>query len=170
MRIEDVPESRNGWGYPRPLEGDGGGWAFCDLGHKHWGLHGAAGVLVTDTTGPSHRVLLQHRAVWTHEGGTWAVPGGARDSHEDVLTTALREASEETTLLASDLTPYAEWVDDHGGWSYTTVLARADSGLDPAPANPETEAIGWWDVDAVAGLPLHAGFAAAWPHLQRLIT
>ena len=22
--------------------------------------------------------MLQHRAPWTHEGGTWALPGGAR--------------------------------------------------------------------------------------------
>ncbi|MFZ9954411.1 MAG: NUDIX domain-containing protein, partial [Ilumatobacteraceae bacterium] len=37
----------------------------------------------------------QLRAAWTHGGGTWALPGGARDSHEDVITAALREAAEE---------------------------------------------------------------------------
>ncbi len=42
--------------------------------------------------------MLQHRAAWTHEGGTWALPGGARDSHEDAVAAALREAVEEATL------------------------------------------------------------------------
>ena len=68
--------------------GDGNGWVVCALGHRHWGRFGAAGLLLTD----GRRVLLQHRAAWTHEGDTWAVPGGARDSHEDPITAALREA------------------------------------------------------------------------------
>lgn len=148
------------------IEGDGAGWAHCDLGHRHWGLFGAAGVLVTR----EDHVLLQHRAAWTHEGGTWSIPGGARDSHEDPVTAALREASEETTLLPAELIPYAEWVDEHGGWSYTTVLAswRSAEAL-PAPGNPETEALAWWPVGAIANLELHAGFAAAWPHLLERI-
>lgn len=155
-------------------EGDGGGWAVCSLGHRHWGLFGAAGILVTS----GDRVLLQHRAAWTHEGGTWSIPGGARDSHEDAITAALREAGEETTLTPADLAPYAEWVDDHGGWSYTTVIAAlsedsaaADaSGLfAPAGANAETEALTWWNQSEVESLDLHTGFAAAWPHLRALI-
>ena len=36
-------------------------------------------------------VLLQLRAAWTHGGGTWAIPGGALDSHEDPITAAVRE-------------------------------------------------------------------------------
>ena len=60
------------------MSGDGNGWVFCSLGHRHWGRFGAAGILITDGL----RVVLQHRAGWTHEGDTWALPGGARDSHE----------------------------------------------------------------------------------------
>jgi 8-oxo-dGTP diphosphatase len=101
------------------VRGDGNGWAHCALGHRHWGRFGAAGVLITDGA----RVILQHRAIWTHEGGTWAVPGGARDSNENVIAAALREVAEETTLDPGDLVPFDEWSDDHGGWSYTTVLA-----------------------------------------------
>ena len=37
-------------------------------------------------------VLLQLRAAWTHGGGTWALPGGALDSHEDSIAAAKREA------------------------------------------------------------------------------
>jgi 8-oxo-dGTP pyrophosphatase MutT (NUDIX family) len=148
------------------VSGDGNGWVLCSFGHRHWGRFGAAGILISD----GRRVVLQHRAPWTHEGGTWAVPGGARDSHEDPVSAAVREAVEETTLDPTRVIPYDEWVDDHGGWSYTTVIARADGAVDLAPANPESVAIRWWPVEQVDGLPLHAGFAAAWPHLRGLLT
>jgi len=144
------------------MSGDGNGWVICSFGHRHWGRFGAAGILITD----GERVVLQHRAPWTHEGGTWALPGGARDSHEDPIAAALREAVEETTLDPARVTPFDEWVDEHGGWSYTTVLARIEHAVDLTPANPESDAIRWWTVDEVAGLTLHWGFAAAWPHLR----
>lgn len=147
------------------MSGDGNGWVFCGAGHRHWGRFGAAGILITDGA----RVVLQHRAAWTHEGGTWALPGGARDSHEDPIATALREAVEETTLDPAQVTPFDQWVDDHGGWSYTTVLARAAGTVELVPANPESVAVTWWSLDDVAALPLHYGFAAAWPHLRRLL-
>jgi 8-oxo-dGTP diphosphatase len=147
------------------VSGDGNGWVECALGHRHWGRFGAAGLLVTDGV----RVVLQHRAAWTHEGGTWALPGGARDSHEDVITAALREAAEETALDPSAVRPVGEWVDDHGGWSYTTVVAVALTELDPHAANAESIEIRWWSIDEVGALPLHHGFAAAWPRLRELI-
>lgn len=147
------------------MSGDGNGWVFCSLGHRHWGRFGAAGLLITDGA----RVVLQHRAAWTHEGGTWAVPGGARDSHEDPVTAALREVAEETTVDPAHVSPFAQWVDDHGGWSYTTVLAHTTTQGGLAPANAESVAVSWWSVDDVARLPLHAGFAAAWPHLRELL-
>jgi 8-oxo-dGTP diphosphatase len=147
------------------LSGDGNGWVICDLGHRHWGLFGAAGILITDGA----RVVLQHRAVWTHEGGTWALPGGARDSHEDAVAAAMREAVEETTLDPAHVTPFGEWVDEHGGWSYTTVLARAEVDVELKPANGESVAVDWWRVEEVDSLELHSGFAAAWPHLRELI-
>jgi 8-oxo-dGTP diphosphatase len=147
------------------MSGDGNGWVFCSLGHRHWGRFGAAGLLITDGA----RVVLQHRAAWTHEGGTWAVPGGARDSHEDPIAAALREVAEETTVDPAHVSPFAQWVDDHGGWSYTTVVAHTSSPDDFAPANAESVAVSWWSVEDVVGLPLHAGFAAAWPHLRQLL-
>jgi ADP-ribose pyrophosphatase YjhB (NUDIX family) len=146
----------------------GNGWVQCSLGHQHWGRFGAAGVLITD----GQQVMLQHRAAWTHEGGTWAVPGGARDSHESAVTAALREAAEETDVDLNRVEPYREWVDDHGGWSYTTVLARALDGLgemDARPVNAESIAVRWWPIDEVAALPLHYGFAGTWPQLRQLI-
>ena len=144
------------------MSGDGNGWVRCSRGHRHWGRFGAAGLLVTDGA----RVLLQHRSAWTHEGDTWAIPGGARDSHEDAVMAALREAAEETDLDTSALTPGQTWIDEHGGWSYTTVLARTAHAVDLSPANEESDAVRWWRLDEVTGLPLHSGFAAAWPHLR----
>ncbi len=147
------------------MTGDGNGWTVCDLGHRHWGRFGAAGILITD----GDRVVLQHRSAWTHEGGTWALPGGARDSHENAVAAALREAVEETTLDPSLVTPFAEWIDDHGGWSYTTVLAHTCTPVEFAPANAESVAVTWWAMEAVHDLPLHKGFAAAWPHLRMIL-
>lgn len=149
------------------MSGDGNGWTFCARGHRHWGRFGAAGVLITDGS----RVVLQHRAAWTHEGGTWALPGGARDSHESAVDAALREAAEEAGIEPAHVAPVHEWVDEHGGWSYTTVVARSvvDLAIDPAKVNPESVEVRWWTIDEVAGLPLHSGFAAAWPTLITLL-
>jgi 8-oxo-dGTP pyrophosphatase MutT (NUDIX family) len=144
------------------VSGDGNGWVICSLGHRHWGRFGAAGLLISDGT----RVVLQHRAPWTHEGGTWGLPGGARDSHEDVVTAALREAAEESALDPASVRPFDEWVDDHGGWSYTTVVAEALAELRPHAANAESVEIRWWSIAEVSALPLHSGFASAWPVLR----
>jgi 8-oxo-dGTP diphosphatase len=143
--------------------GDGDGWVRCARGHRHWGRFGAAGLLLAGERG----AMLQHRAAWTHEGGTWGVPGGARDSHEDVVTTALREAAEEAAVDASAVAPLGWWRDDHGGWSYTTVVARARRAVDPHATNAESIEIRWWATDDVGRLPLHHGFAASWPLLSR---
>ena len=72
---------------------DGDGWVACRCGSRHWGLHGAAGLVLYRDGDGGPEVLLQHRSGWVHDGGTWAVPGGARDSHEDPVQAALREAT-----------------------------------------------------------------------------
>ena len=143
--------------------GSGDGWTRCSLGHTHWGRYGAAGLLISDGA----RVILQHRAPWTHEGGSWGIPGGARDAHESAVDAALREAHEEAGLAASDLEPLALYTVDHGGWSYTTVLARPRRALYPTAANAESVEVRWMPIDEVAALTLHGGFATAWPHVQR---
>ena len=148
------------------MSGDGNGWVRCSRGHRHWGKFGAAGLLVTDGL----RVLLQHRSAWTHEGDTWAIPGGARDSHEDAVTAALREVAEETDLDTSALTPGQVWIDEHGGWSYTTVLALAHPDLTVRSVNFESVEVRWWPMQDVTALKLHSGFAEAWPTLRELIT
>ena len=146
---------------------DGNGWTVDEAGRRHWGRFGAAGLLVVDRRGPGRpMVLLQHRAAWTADGGTWGIPGGARDSHESVVEAALREAHEETELPAEAIRVAGDpFVDDRGGWSYTTVFAELVSDVQVV-AEEESEALAWVVVDEVDRLHLHPGFAASWPRLR----
>jgi 8-oxo-dGTP diphosphatase len=145
--------------------GDGDGWVHCALGHRHWGRFGAAGLLLN----ADHAFVLQHRAPWTHQGGTWGLPGGARDSHEDVVTSALREAKEEADIDGALVAPVALIVDDHGGWSYTTVAAQPRADIAPRSANAESTEIRWWPESGVDQLPLHPGFAETWPQVRHAV-
>ena len=86
---------------------DGDGWIECKCGGKHWGLFGAAGLLLIR----DQSILLQHRAPWVHNGDTWGIPGGARDSHETAVEAALREANEEIGIDINLLTPIDDFVD-----------------------------------------------------------
>jgi len=148
------------------MERDGNGWVECDLGHRHWGVHGAAGLLLhtVDASGEV-RVLLQHRAEWCHHGGTWGLPGGARDSHETVEQAALREAVEETELDAAQVRIGHTFVDEHGGWSYTTVYADTATTLATVP-NEESAELKWLPISSVDALDLHPGFGHTWPQVR----
>jgi 8-oxo-dGTP pyrophosphatase MutT (NUDIX family) len=75
---------------------------------------------------PEPHVLLQLRAAWTHGGGTWALPGGALDSHEDSVTAAGREASEEAGINSDDYLVRDVFSDNHGPWRYDTVIAHTN--------------------------------------------
>jgi 8-oxo-dGTP diphosphatase len=147
---------------------DGNGWVRCDLGHRHWGRFGAAGLLAyVAADGP---VLLQQRTWWSHHGGTWGLPGGARDSHETVLAAAEREAAEECGVPPGTVRPRAIFTDDHGGWSYTTVLAQAGGAFEVRSDYDETEDVEWVDPAKVTQLSLHPGFAEHWQRLRAALT
>ncbi|MEU7001544.1 NUDIX hydrolase [Nonomuraea sp. NPDC046570] len=146
---------------------DGDGWAECARGHRHWGVHGASGLLAVhhDERGTA-RVLMQERAVWSHHGGTWGLPGGARDSHEDAVAGALREAHEEATVDGAKLDVTGVYLDDHGGWTFETVIAEAAELLDVVPANAESSDLRWLTLDEIPELKLHPGFAETWGEVQ----
>jgi 8-oxo-dGTP diphosphatase len=109
--------------------------------------------------------------VWSHQGGTWGLPGGARDSHESAEETAVREAREEAGLVAERLTVRATVVTAEVAgvsgmrWTYTTVVADAIELLHTVPNRESTE-LRWVGEDEVAELPLHPGFAASWQRLR----
>ncbi len=169
-------------------DGDGNGWVQCRCGHRHWGRHGAAGLLLVRVppddgaarvagaergagagSAPGTGVapleaLLQLRAQWTHHGGTWALPGGAADSHEPATSAALREAEEETGVAAGDVRVLGQVVGtDHGDWRYTVVFAEPTPRARPRAANTESDEVRWVPLAQVTALPLHPGFAESWP-------
>lgn len=147
------------------MRGDGDGWVECGRGHRHWGKHGAAGLLLYTVEVARPYVLLQHRAPWCHHGDTWGVPGGARDSEETAVAAALRESYEEARIDGSKVTVRRQHVDDHGGWTYTTVVATSPRRLTTEP-NDESLSLVWHDPSQLSALKLHPGFAATWQQTQ----
>lgn len=111
-------------------------------------------------------MLLQLRAVWSHLGGTWGLPGGARKAGETPEAAAIREADEEAGVPPELVTVLDTSVFDIGYWSYTTVLARAEEQFTPILGDAESEALAWVPFDDVADLPLHPGFGAGWQTLR----
>ena len=147
------------------------GWTTCALGHRHWGLAGAAGLLLHRVGDSGAEVLLQHRAEWSHHGGTWGTPGGALHVDEDAATGALREVCEELGLVPDDVVLGAHSVDDHGGWSYTTVLARPARRIEAADLRLDGESAGaaWIALAALDDVPLHPGLAGSLARLRPLL-
>jgi septum formation protein len=149
----------------------GDGWVTCG-DHRHWGLFGAAGLFLV-RRGPDGRptdVVLQHRAPWSDQGGTWGVPGGALDPDETAVEGALREAGEEAGIEPAAVRVLTTHVLDHGPWSYTTVVAEVAAGarVEPAATDPESLDVRWVPVDEAPTLPLLGAFRSAWPALIEL--
>lgn len=140
------------------------GWVECRCGNRHWGRHGAAGLLLTD----GDRVVLQHRAAWSHHGDTWGLPGGALTAQESPLAGALREAHEEAGVEPALVRPLATSALRHPDWSYTTVIARAPADLPVSATDAESVSVAWVPLAEVTDRPLLPAFADAWPRLREL--
>jgi 8-oxo-dGTP pyrophosphatase MutT (NUDIX family) len=130
---------------------------------RFWGTYGAAGLLLAH---PEAGALLQLRAEWSHFGGTWGLPGGARKSGESAEDAAIREADEEAGVPPGLVSVLGISVRDLGYWSYTTVLARAIDLFEPIVGDAESAALRWVPFAEVHELGLHPGFASAWPDLR----
>lgn len=160
-RVTDRPRNATRF---NPAEGEW--WVRCDAGHEHYGRHGAAGMLLVDAAGGDPRFLLQRRAAWVDHGNTWSIPGGALRAGETPQAGALREAVEEMGVLHISGEPLGVVRDEHGQWTYHTVMLLID---DPhhivRRATSEQDECDWFTLNEMDGLPLHPGFAASWPRV-----
>jgi 8-oxo-dGTP diphosphatase len=142
----------------------GDGFIVVADGTRRWGRFGAAGILVrhTDDDG-TVSFFLARRSEFCHRGGTWAIPGGARNQDEDALAAALREFAEEigVPLHEHEFEMAHIHEDDHGGWSYTTiVLDVAEQFPPPTSFNWETAEARWVSAGELAELELFDAFEA----------
>jgi 8-oxo-dGTP pyrophosphatase MutT (NUDIX family) len=148
----------------------GDGFVRCSDGAVRWGVFGAAGVVFATLVDGEPHALVQQRSRWSHEGGTWSCPGGAIDEGEDPLEAALREAWEEIGPLPQEITVVGRCVFAPAeDWSYTTFVVHVPEPFAVDP-NFESETIEWLHVTDVDALPMHRGFAAAWPELRAVVT
>jgi 8-oxo-dGTP diphosphatase len=145
----------------------------CNQGHTHWGQRGAAGLLVrhTDLEG-THHYLLQQRAENVDHPGTWSTPGGAIEQGESPFAAGTREGNEEL----GDLPPLGHigtHSNDHGGWSYHTVIADSPEKFTPTGEGShahESAGHGWFTTPQIDAMgesdELHPGFAESWPEVR----
>ncbi len=115
--------------------------------------------------------MLQHRAPWSDQGGTWGVPGGAIAPDETPAQGALREAHEEAGIDPGAVRVLTQRTLEHGPWRYTTVVAEVVAGAEVTPAATDAESLEvvWVAVEDVATLDLLPAFAEAWPALRELL-
>ncbi len=146
----------------------GDGWIDCACGRKHWGINGASGVLLARrdlNTGQVTHVVMQHRAMWSAEGGTWGIPGGATADGESPIEGALRESYEEANITPEDIEVVGSYREDHGSWGYTTVFAFEKPGhtVIPKANDDESMEIEWVPIERVAELKLLTAMRTDWP-------
>lgn len=151
------------WGdYGHGVRRSGDGFVTLADGSLRWGVYGAAGVLTrhVDAEGLAW-YFLARRSLHTHQGGTWAVPGGAMDHGEDPVAAALREFAEEIGPFGANYEVVEVHEDDHGGWAYWTVVVDVPKRF-PVPASLgwETAEARWVAAAELAGIELFGAFRA----------
>ena len=112
---------------------------------QRWGRQAAGLLVVSEDSG----ILLQHRAEWSHFGGTWGLPGGARHRDESARDGAVREAAEEAGVPPESVQPLFLSRLDLGWWSYSTVVAATSSPFVPVIGDAESIEVRWVPLDDV---------------------
>lgn len=153
-----------------PLSGDG----FVQVadGTRRWGRYGAAGLLVrhVDPLADLASYFVALRSDRTHMGGTWAIPGGALNRDETPVDAARREFHEEVGVHVPVASVTHIHEDDHGGWSYWTVVVDVDVQFPlPTTTNWETAGVRWVDEHQLGGLDLLEPFRATMIRLGYLV-
>ncbi|KAL7629530.1 hypothetical protein AAE478_001051 [Parahypoxylon ruwenzoriense] len=139
------------------------GYVVCSQGHRHWGIHGAAGILIHRYRSSGEvEMLLQLRGLSISDPNSWSIPGGAIEENETAEIAALRETEEELGFNPREfLEPGVSMEDDHGGWMYTTIPARLIQELDintQVKLDHESQAVSWFTCAELKTLNLHPGF------------
>ena len=147
----------------------GDGWVDCACGRKHWGTNGASGILLArrdPVSGKVTHVVMQHRAAWSAEGGTWGIPGGATADGESSIEGALRESYEEANITPEDIDVVGSYCEDHGPWAYTTVFAFEKPGhrVEPKANDDESMEIEWVPIEEVPNRKLLTAMRTDWPN------
>lgn len=136
---------------------NGDGFITVADGTMRWGRYGAAGVLAR----AGDRYFVAQRSLHCHQGGTWAIPGGALHSDESPVEGALREFAEEIGVALDGFEAVSTHEDDHGGWSYWTIVVDLPAPFEaPDRLHWETAATAWVTGDELAELDLHPAFRA----------
>jgi 8-oxo-dGTP diphosphatase len=136
---------------------NGDGFVTLSDGSVRWGRYGAAGVLAR----AADQYFVAQRSAHCHQGGTWAIPGGALHSDESPLDGALREFAEEIGVALDRYEIVTVHEDDHGGWSYWTVVVDLPETFEPPDRTHwETSAMAWVTADELRQLDLHPAFRA----------
>ena len=78
---------------------------------------------------------------------------------------ALRELAEEVEMAVEGVTVERVHHDDHGGWSYWTVIATIAAPASARAKSRETAEMRCVAFVVGAARDLHPGFAATWPQL-----
>ena len=149
------------------VRGSGDGFVTLADGSRRWGRYGAAGMLALhlDPDG-SPWYFLARRSLHCHQGGTWAVPGGALDHGEAPAEGALREFGEEIGPVVGPFEVVQIHEDDHGGWAYWTVVVEvAERFPVPGVLSWETAEARWVHHSDLDTLELFGAFRAT---LERL--
>lgn len=85
----------------------------------------------------------------------------------------LRESWEEAGISAGDIQVIGAYCEDHGPWSYTTVIAREKPGCRVEPYTRDDESseilILWIPVDDIPDIRLLSAFRHDWPYFSQLI-
>ena len=120
-------------------------------------------------TGEVTHIVMQHRAAWSAEGGTWGIPGGAIADGENTIEGALRESFEEANITPEDIEVVGSYCEDHGPWSYTTVFAfeKPAHKVNPKANDDESMEIVWVPIDEVPDRKLLTAMRTDWPSFAR---
>ena len=171
---QPVPDSSSAPSFDSPVPPphvpqSGDGWVQCACGNRHWGLFGAAGLFLVcrDGDGRWAEVVMQHRALWSHQGGTWGIPGGALNAHESAREGAVREAVEEAGVLPDAVRVLGSHALTHADWSYVTVVAECTDPLAVVSAtDAESLEVRWLPLDLLRMAVDQASASVSWGGVQ----